>query len=200
MNLIKNLIIDLNNLLSVSDIRLEGVWLERNKRVKYQLSKDILYQVSEPTGIDINVWSGTNFVATFHLCQLKGCCGICLTTGEYVEYPYRKNGIGTRLAKFRMDVAREYGYTILLCTDVIDNIPQKKILSKFGWKDILRFQNYRTLNTVDISAVSLRDDMPMTVAPKNFSFRSFVKSISFGFCMGTLVAFTLGCLIISFVR
>lgn len=104
---------------------------------------------------DKSNWLLTN-VASFSLRQLPGCCGVLVSYHGRVYNPYRKMGIGTLLNQMKIDIARVWGYTTLLCTDVIDNQPQRKILGKNGWKDIHTFTNKRTGNLVAITVRDLR--------------------------------------------
>jgi len=94
-------------------------------------------------------------IAQFRLFQLPGCCGVCVPSGAWTSAKYRKKGINTLLNKFRIELARHMGYTILLCTDTNANVPSKKTLAKNGWKDIYQFKNKRSNNIVDISFIDL---------------------------------------------
>lgn len=90
-------------------------------------------------------------ITTFALVQLPGCCGVCVSTGAYVYEAYRKKGVNILTNKLRQDLAREAGYTVLLCTDIDSNTPERYTLKTCGWHDILQFTNRRTGNVVNIS-------------------------------------------------
>lgn len=94
-------------------------------------------------------------IAGFRLYQLPGCCGVCVSSGASTSYAFRKKGINTLLNKFRMELAKHMGYSVLLCSDVSTNAASKRTLEKNGWKDVHQFKNIRTSNTVDISLISL---------------------------------------------
>lgn len=94
-------------------------------------------------------------ISTFRLLQMPGCCGICISTQNFIFDEFRGRCLNNIFNKFRMNVARHLGYTILLCTDLHDNEPQKKTLVKNGWKDIYSFVNNRTGNLLNISVVQL---------------------------------------------
>ena len=94
-------------------------------------------------------------IASFHLYPMINCCGICVSTGSRVHKDFQKLGLGTLLNTLRIDIARNLGYGLLLCTDVESNEPQRKILQKNGWRDIHKFINPRTKNTVIISCINL---------------------------------------------
>lgn len=94
-------------------------------------------------------------VAGFSLLQLPGCCGVALSTGAHVACSYQRKGLGYILNELRKDLSREAGYTVLMCTDVMHNEAQRKILQHNGWKDVFDFVNKRTGNKVAISVVEL---------------------------------------------
>ena len=52
---------------------------------------------------------------------------------------------------FRQDIARTLGYSSLMCTDIEQNVNQRKLLKTNGWKDIHSVINKRTKNHVYIS-------------------------------------------------
>ena len=94
-------------------------------------------------------------VASFELAPMINCCGICVSTGAYVAPEWRKKGLGTLLNNLRMDIARFDGYSLLLCTDLVDNTPQRRILERNGWRNIYKFVNRRTGNPLHISVINL---------------------------------------------
>jgi GNAT superfamily N-acetyltransferase len=94
-------------------------------------------------------------VASFQLHPMINCCGICVSTQAFVMDAYRNQGLNTLLNSLRIDMARHLGYSLLLCTDVVNNSPQRRVLKKNGWRDIYKFVNRRTSNTVAISVINL---------------------------------------------
>lgn len=94
-------------------------------------------------------------IASFELHPMINCCGIVVSTRAEVAKEYRGKGLGACLNSIRIDIARQAGYGLLLCTDIEQNEFQRKILAKNGWKDIHKFINPRTKNTVYISVINL---------------------------------------------
>lgn len=94
-------------------------------------------------------------VASFELYPMINCCGICVSTRAWVNELHRGKGIGKQLNLLRMDIARNNGYSLLLCTDQVGNDYQRKILSANGWRDIVNFRNKRTGNELAITVVDL---------------------------------------------
>lgn len=108
-----------------------------------------------PAPGQVNVPRGQLEIARFELYPMINCCGICVSTQAWVSDQFRGKGLGTLLNSFRIDVARHNGYGVLLCTDVVTNEPQRKVLKANGWKDIHQFVNPRTSNRVAISVINL---------------------------------------------
>lgn len=98
---------------------------------------------------------GKTIVSSFELVPMINCCGIIVSTRVVVTEDFRNRGLGTILNSLRIDIARNLGYGLLLCTDVVDNIPQQRILIANGWKSIEEFINPRTKNRVAIHTIKL---------------------------------------------
>jgi len=96
-----------------------------------------------------------NVIARFRLYPMINCCGICVSTEAMVQEGYRGRGLGTLLNNLRIDIARYLGYGLLMCTDVVTNTYQRKVLAHNGWRDVWRFVNPRTTNTVAVSVINL---------------------------------------------
>ena len=96
-----------------------------------------------------------NLISTFRLLQMVGCCGICISTGTYVNPDFRGKGVNIILNNFRIDIAKHLGYGLLMCTDLKSNTPQMKTLDKNGWKHIHEFKNPRTGNILNVTIKEL---------------------------------------------
>lgn len=94
-------------------------------------------------------------IAFFTLRRLDGCCGIIVSANSVISEGYRNKGIGTILHKFRIYYAKKMGYTLMLCTDKVKNIPQLNILNNHGWEHLKTFKNIRTFNTLNLSVLDL---------------------------------------------
>lgn len=94
-------------------------------------------------------------ISSWKLYELPHCCAIIVSCDAWVNFEYRKLGIGTILNKLRQDIGKELGYTTMLCTDVINNEAQRQILAKNGWTDIYHLTNKRTKNKLAISVKDL---------------------------------------------
>lgn len=100
----------------------------------------------DPTGYN-------EFVATFSLQQLPGCCGVMLSYHTQVSYESKNKGIAQALQRAKEQIAQFYGYSVLICTAVTRgeaSPAQPHILKKFGWEMVQEFTNRRTSNGVGI--------------------------------------------------
>lgn len=96
-------------------------------------------------------------VAWFQLDQLQGCCGVLVSYHAAIGLRYRGKGLGYLLNKMRQQIAWNRGYTVLICTDVLHNEPQQKILERNGWTKLTAFENRRTGNDVGLHIKHLED-------------------------------------------
>lgn len=94
-------------------------------------------------------------VSTFKLYQLPHCCAFMVSCDSIVCEKYRGRGIGTILNSLRKDIGKALGYSAIICTDIEQNVNQRKLLATNGWKDIHSIINKRTNNKVYLSAVNI---------------------------------------------
>ncbi len=86
----------------------------------------------------------------FELNTFPGCNQIVMLNHVCI-YPEKRNqGLGAKQCRFYIDKAKELGYDILICTVITSNIPQLKLMAKFGFLELDTFYNRETGNTVKI--------------------------------------------------
>lgn len=130
------------------------IWLD-NKYVTLT-HNNFIYIKDNPSGLKFKIVNiKSELISSFKLIQMINCCGICVSTSVFVSDDYRNKGINTVLNNFRIDIAKELEYGILLCTDVSHNIAEVKTLNKNGWEHIYNFKNPRTDNKINISVKKL---------------------------------------------
>jgi len=115
----------------------------------------LIYIKDNPKGIEFKVFNKDKTISQFKLIQMPGCCGICISTGTYVNPDFRGKGVNSLLNNFRIDIAKDLGYGLLMCTDLKSNTPQMKTLDKNGWKHIYEFKNPRTGNILNVTIKEL---------------------------------------------
>jgi hypothetical protein len=96
-------------------------------------------------------------IANFSLVGMPGCCGMVVSTGSMIIPNYRGRGLGHILSQMRVQMAWNFRYTVMFCTDVLSNTPQQKILRAGGWNRIWTFRNRRTTNDVSLDVITLKD-------------------------------------------
>jgi hypothetical protein len=92
-----------------------------------------------------------NLISQWYLKEFPGCCGICVSTGVHVSPPQRNKGINKIGIQIRELLALNDNFTVLICTDVKDNYPERLTLNRAGFENVYEFNNKRTGNDVYIS-------------------------------------------------
>ena len=96
---------------------------------------------------DFSIKMGNTQVASFSLYPFPGCQrGVVISTGSTVAAKFQKKGIGTLLNEMRLDIAKKWMYSLVICTDRLDNAAQQKILKKNGWRKVEEFVNLENKN------------------------------------------------------
>ena len=93
----------------------------------------------------------SNIIASFCLTEMPSCCMILILHNSNINNKYRNKGIGSILFELKLQIAKELGYATVLCTDIANNTPQRKILAKNGFIDVYDNINPRTDHKVFIS-------------------------------------------------
>ena len=117
------------------------------------LNIDMLaYYSKDPEGLLIELKTKSReCIARFSLTQMPSCCMILIFHNSIVRSKYQNSGIGSILFEFKIEIAKQLGYSTVMCTDIENNISQRKILAKNDFIDIHSNINKRTGNKVFIS-------------------------------------------------
>ena len=99
-----------------------------------------------------SLYSLPNFelVTIFTLEQMKGCNGIVISRRVEITPDFRGKGYGSAFCTMRENIARHFGFSLIVCTIVVGNIPQEKIMAKNGWQKMVDFTNKKTSNNVSL--------------------------------------------------
>jgi len=120
-----------------------------------EVSRDTLKIVrNEPIGF-FRVMRDLETISEWYMYEFPHCCAFIISCGVTVYPTYRKLGIGSLLNEFRQDIGRLFEYSAILCTDIEQNVPQRKILLKNHWYDVLKVRNKKTENNVFLSVKNL---------------------------------------------
>lgn len=101
------------------------------------------------------VMGKASLISSFKLYQLPHCCAYAMSCNVSIYPTYRGKGLGRILNNLRVEMAKQMGYSSILCTDVADNHPQREVLKKNGWSDVHSIRNRRTGNTVMLSVKTI---------------------------------------------
>lgn len=89
-------------------------------------------------------------VAVGSIDDLPGCSQIAVFHSSFVLPEFRKNGIGQKAHKERLQMAKSLGYDAAICTVNAENEAQVQILRSNGWILIMTFVSKKTQNTVSV--------------------------------------------------
>ena len=129
---------------------------EMNVEMKKIIGKEVVCTSDndeETAGRIFHVFTkkGRVCIASFKLAQMPGCCGLLVSYNSGVAPPFRNKGVASALHKIKIKMAKDWGYSAMMCTDIVGNKPQEKILTKNKWATIANFKNrHRTDNDVAV--------------------------------------------------
>lgn len=127
---------------------LEGISL--NLKIKFVPYYDKTFNINGGEYRALDMDNNESEVTTFKLTQMEGCSGICISSKVSISDEYKGKGYGSKFNHFREVLAKQMGYSSIMCTIVKGNIPQEKILTKNGWEVVNVFVNSKTGNTIEV--------------------------------------------------
>ncbi len=143
----------LGELLGLEDVYFDLFYNDKLSKL-HDYSLEYIKDENKPNTIYARTKEGAT-ISSFSLSQLHGCCGVCISYHSFVCHDYRNKGVASLLNQMRQEIGKYLGYSLLICTDVVNNLPQSKILEKNEWKHVHRFQNKRTNNLLNLSVINL---------------------------------------------
>lgn len=113
-------------------------------------ASDIRTDNGDVLGGSFRVYNQDNndLITKFKLEPLSGCYGICVSKHVVISDKYRGKGLGCHFLNLRESIALDFGYSAMICSVVLGNHPQQKILDKNGWQVLTEFDNKRTNHRV----------------------------------------------------
>lgn len=94
--------------------------------------------------------------ATWCETDFPSCCGIMISRASRLPGVVQGVGLGTALTALREENARRAGKSFVMATTIESNAAERRILEKREWKELGRFKNARTGNTVLIYGKELK--------------------------------------------
>jgi GNAT superfamily N-acetyltransferase len=87
-------------------------------------------------------------IASFKIKPMPGQCGVCIIYNLYVKNTHQRQGIGSLVLSNAIEIAKEAGYTSILCTiQKINEFAIKMVLFQ-EFKLVNQFRNFRTKNAI----------------------------------------------------
>lgn len=81
---------------------------------------------------------------------LPGCSQVCVFHSVFIPVQHREKRLGTYAHGERLKEARKLGYQLAVCTIVVGNLAQEKILLHYGWKASNEYNSNKTGNIVQL--------------------------------------------------
>lgn len=85
-------------------------------------------------------------VGRTYLTQMPGCCGIVISHQTTLKEENRHSGLSDPFRELKNELAKHFGYTLMMATTRVDNIPACSNLFKSKYKVLKTFLNKRTNN------------------------------------------------------
>ncbi|GAG53067.1 unnamed protein product [marine sediment metagenome] len=82
--------------------------------------------------------------------NFPGCNQLTVSNHAFIFPKDRGKGNGSENHKLRLKRAKSLGYDYIMCTVIHTNTPELRILKKNNWKELDRFKNKESGNTVII--------------------------------------------------
>lgn len=109
------------------------------------------YLLKQAYSIEVAISAGDkDLLGFFCLSEMPGCCGVMISHHAAVEKEYRNRGVGQVLMKLREDIAKNLGYSLMMCTTRHNNKAQRRVLQNNDWERDQYFPNNRTNNLVEV--------------------------------------------------
>lgn len=89
-------------------------------------------------------------VAKFALAPLPGCCGVVVSHDSEIFPAFRSRGYGRSFHAMKEAVAIKFGYSAMLATTQLRNIPEVVGAAKARWRILESFRNLRTQNDIGV--------------------------------------------------
>jgi RimJ/RimL family protein N-acetyltransferase len=100
---------------------------------------------------------GKGEVGHFELTAMPGCPKVAISHGLNIAVSCRGLGYGRAAMEDRIRQARELGFQLLMCTVVVGNSAQEKIMARYQFRPVSTFDNATTGNKVVLYYKNITD-------------------------------------------
>jgi hypothetical protein len=101
-------------------------------------------------------WLTNGPLGAFKLAPMPGCCGVVVSTETEIFTQHRGQGYAKILQVAKEMLARKFGYSMMLATIQMDNIPELVSAMHAGWKVEKTFTNNRTKHLLSLLTKELK--------------------------------------------
>ena len=89
-------------------------------------------------------------LGSFYFSPMPGCCGIVISHDTFLNKNYRGTDVSDAFRKIKNELAKELGYTVMIATTQMTNLPGVGNMMKSKYKIPLTFTNKRTNNLLGL--------------------------------------------------
>lgn len=86
----------------------------------------------------------------FYFSPMPGCCGVVVSHHTFLNKDSRHSGVSDNFRKIKHELAKALGYTVMLATTQMENLPGVGNMMKSNYKIPLTFTNKRTNNLIGL--------------------------------------------------
>lgn len=119
------------------------VWIEARADIPEDLAEK---GITELTQFEVyRMTDHSEFkIGQFHLQGMPGCCGVVVSCFAYLSPDNRHTGLSKPFRAIKETVAKKLGYTVMIATSEITNIPAFISMQHSGYEIVKTFTNKRT--------------------------------------------------------
>lgn len=89
-------------------------------------------------------------IGHFYFSPMPGCCGIIVSHHTYLNRDKRSSGFSEPFRNLKEELAKKLGYTRMIATTQMDNVPGVKNMFKSKYRIVDTFTNKRTGNLLGL--------------------------------------------------
>lgn len=94
--------------------------------------------------------AGDILIGEFQLSPMPGCCAVVISHNSLVKEQYRGTIASQQFREVKTEIAKKAGYTVMIATSKVNDIPASKNMQKSGYRIVSEFTNKRTNNQLHL--------------------------------------------------
>lgn len=89
-------------------------------------------------------------LGSFHFSPMPGCCGVVVSHNTFLNKDYHHSNVSNPFRKIKHELAKALGYTLMIATTQMENLPGVGNMIKAGYMMPKTFTNKRTGNLIGL--------------------------------------------------